>query len=221
MKSFQTTLSIVLVLAVTLVCGALYGRLSHRWGPSADMQAAAEKLEGIPGHFGNWKQESSEKMTDSVVEMLQCAGYISRVYVNQVTGERVNVAVLLGPPGPIAVHTPEVCYSTKDYRQQETRKPLAIGKEEGKEDAFWFLTFRSNNLRGNLLRVCYGWSTGERWSAFKEPRYLFAGRPYLYKIQLAAPLPPWVNLETRDPCRRFLEDFVPAAKEYLVEPSVN
>jgi hypothetical protein len=221
MKSFQTILSVVLVLAVTLVCGALYGRLSHRWGPSADMQAAAEKLEGIPGHFGNWKQASSEKMTSSVVKMLQCAGYISRVYVNQVTGEKVNVVVLLGPPGPIAVHTPEICYSSKDYRQQEARKRMAVGKTEGAENEFWSLTFRSNNLRGDLLRVCYGWSTGDRWSASEQPRYSFAGRPYLYKIQLAATLPPWVNLETRDPCRRFLADFEPAAREYLVEPSAN
>jgi hypothetical protein len=191
--------------------------LSHRWGPSADMQAAAARLAQIPRQFGDWKFQSSEEIGESVVEMLQCAGYISRVYANQATGETVRVVVLLGPPGPIAVHTPEVCFSSQNYRQEEARKQAAVKVSAEREDAFWCLTFRAKDLRGDLLRVWYGWSTDGRWSASEQPRYAFAGRPYLYKIQLAASLPPWARADQQDPCRRFLADFLPASQSYLAE----
>jgi hypothetical protein len=215
-------LSIVLALALTLACGVLYGRLSNRWGPSADVRAAAAKLESIPGRFGDWKLKSREELGQSAVEMLQCVGHVSRVYVHQLTGETVRMVVLLGPPGPIAVHTPEVCLSSQDYRQEEARRRLAVGDAAGgAEDAFWSLMFRAKTLRGDLLRVCYGWSTGGRWLASDGPRYAFAGRPYLYKIQLESPLPPWAKEQTRDPCRRFLADFVPATRQCFVEPALN
>jgi hypothetical protein len=218
MKPLSKTLALALAVAITLACGAIHGRLDHRWGPSPDLRAAAERLVDLPEQFGDWKLQSSVTMSPDVIEMLQCESHVSRVYRNERTGERVHVAVLLGPPGPIAVHTPEICYSSRDYHQQEARRRLNIPDRSGASDAFWALTFRAESLRADSLRVCYAWSEGSRWVASERPRFEFAGRPYLYKIQLAALLPPWAKSETQDPCRRFLADFLPAARPYIDEP---
>ena len=163
---FSRLISIVLILATTLASGVLCGRLSHRWGPPANMRSAAARLERLPSHFGNWKQHASLPMSATVINMLQCAGYIAGL--RQPTDRRERtVALLLGPPGPIAVHTPEICFSGQDYRQEESRRPVAIGSD--KLDTVWSLTFRAKDLRGDLLRVCYGWTTGRRWSAADQP----------------------------------------------------
>jgi len=150
--------------------------------------------------------------------MLECTGYFVRNYQNQATGDLVSVTLLLGPPGPISVHTPEICFPSKNYQVLGKREQVAISGADGEDDQFWALSYKANNLRGDTLRVYYAWSTGGRWSASGDPRFKFAGQPYLYKIQLSSPLPPGADLESDDPCRKFLQDFLPAARKYMLEP---
>jgi hypothetical protein len=221
MKHYGLYLRIIVAAGVTIACGILNGRLTHRWGPSTDMRSAAERLDAIPDHFGSWRLHHSEKMGQTVIDMLQCAGYVFRTYVDTCTGEQVRVAILLGPPGPIAVHTPEICFSSRDYHQEALRRRVAVPGAEGGDDAFWAVTFRANDLQRQSLRIYYGWTTGGKWEAAESPRYGFAGSPYLYKIQLATFVPSWARTETQDPCRRFLADFLPSARNCLLESHVS
>jgi hypothetical protein len=234
-KQVWFVLSLTAVVALTLIGGVLQGRIRNRWGPSEAMLAAAQKLNDVPHDFGGpdkkrWQLQSSKTMDQDTIEMLECTGYLVRTYVNRRTGETVSVFVIVGPAGPIAVHTPEICYSSRNYQSRETRQRVAItdgapgghplvGPGQGQEDQFWALSFKSKSVQENVLRVCYAWSTGNRWSAPNDARYAFAGWPYLYKIQVSSSLPAWGDLKTSDTCREFLKDFAPMIRQYLVEPS--
>ena len=219
MTRFTLVFGIVLVMGLTLVSGVIHGWMSNRWGASEEVLAAASKLEEFPERFGNWQSQSSQEMSENTLTTLECAGYFVRAYANQETGETVKVAVIVGPSGPTAVHTPEICYSSRAYTIREDPQPVTVQNSEDSDEEFWRLTFQSNDLDGDLLRVYYAWSSGGPWSAAENPRLAYAGYPYLYKIQLAANLPPGVNPEASDPCVGFLRDFVPVAKRYLVVPS--
>ena len=221
MKYLAIISSIVVVLVLTLVSGIIQGRMTNRWGVPETSAVAAKRLAEFleDTEFGDWKCESSRRMSEHVVDMLECAEHIDRTYVNQRTGDTVNVAILLGPSGPISVHTPEVCYSSRAYDIREERQRVSIQSKDGKEDTFWGLTFRSNSLDADILRVYYAWTPGRNWEAPKEPRFSFSKYPYIYKIQLAGHLPLEADVDAEDPCRKFLQDFVPVAREYLVAPS--
>ncbi len=212
---------VVLVVAVTILSGVLHGRMRNRWGPSPDTLSAANKLAEMPSQFGDWRLQSSGELSETASNMLECAGYIVRNYENQATGNVVGLTLLLGPPGPISVHIPEVCFGTRNYKILGERKRAAVPREGGADDEFWTLNYKANNLRGDLLRVYYAWTTGDRWSAVNDPRFKFAGQPYLYKIQLSCRLQPGANVQSYDPCREFLEEFLPAAGKCLIEPSSN
>jgi uncharacterized protein DUF3485 len=216
MKQHQYLVAVLLAVGLTVASGTVIGKMSNRWGPSQDSLAAARKLEEFPEEFGNWKLRSSERMSDDVVEMLECSGHFSRVYANQESGEVVNVAVTVGPSGPIAVHTPEVCFSSRAHKTLESRKSTAVGDSD---DQFWATTFESNDLNANLIRVYYGWTPGDHWAATENPRVSLAWCPYLYKIQLASHLPAGTDLTSNDPCKNFLEDFIPVMKEHLIDCS--
>ena len=215
-KRFLPTIGIVIVLALTLLSGVIQGTMSDRWGPPEEMLAAAGKLEDIPSEFGSWSAKSSSELSDSVVDMLECAGYILREYVNEETGESVQVGLLLGPSGSISVHTPDICFSSRDYEIHQKRQRVTV-QTNGTDHEFWAMTFQSKDLDAEMLRVYYAWTPDQEWSAPEEPRFTFASRPFLHKLQLASPLPPGANLEASDPCRNFLEDFLPVAKGYLAE----
>jgi hypothetical protein len=218
MKHAVFAIAIALVAALTVLAGVLQGRMSNRWGPSPDMLSAANKLKQIPQQFGDWRLKSTADLDKNSLEQLDPAGYLVRAYENQATGEVVSVTVLLGRPGPISVHTPEICMGSQNYQCRGERQKVTIGGAAGENDEFWALDYKTNDLRGDLLRVYYGWSFGDRWSAAKDARFWSAGKPYLYKIQLSGLLPPGAGPQSDDPCHKFLKDFVPAAKECLIAP---
>ena len=97
--------------------------MRNRWGVSPNTICAAGKLADIPSQFGDWKLVSKGKLGETEKTMLECAGFFVGEYRNRVSGEAVNVTVLLGPPGTIAAHTPEVCFPSTGY--------TALGEREG------------------------------------------------------------------------------------------
>lgn len=213
--------AIVLVAGLTLASGAIQGWMSNRWGTPADMLAAATRLEGVPTQFGDWQFRSSDELTDPVRQELECTGYILHDYANQETGETVKVSVLLGPSGPMSIHMPEICYSGVDYTPLGDPQRTVVAVPEHKDQEFWCQKFRSNHLRGEKLSVWYAWSTGGDWSAPENPRFSYADQPYLYKIQLAAPVAPEAGDDSSDTCQDFLREFIPKVKHCLSKPSAN
>jgi hypothetical protein len=211
-------LILTVIIGFTLFTGLMHGKLTNRWGVPKDMKEAAARFEKIPSQFGDWRLATQDELPDRVIELLDCEGHLNATFVNDTTGEIVNMFIVLGPPGPISVHTPEVCYSSKDHTITEDRVAVAIEGPEGTENEFWALTLRSNKVTADIIRVYYGWGNELVWTAPYSPRISFGGESLLYKIQLAAHLPPDTDLETNDSCKNFLEAFVPALNPVLLAP---
>src|SRR5690349_16564380 len=109
MKSLIYYLACGLMLVGTLGGGWFQGRISNRWGEGQSLRQAADQLrKPLPARIGNWRLVAEQQVGEDVVQMLQCPAHIWRTYTNEQTGDTINVAVTIGPPGPISVHTPEV-----------------------------------------------------------------------------------------------------------------
>jgi len=212
----KTAFVFLLAVALTLLSGVLHGRMSERWEQGIDFQPALAKLREMPARIGDWQMRDEEEFTDSVVEMLRCKGYVNRGYVNRRTGATLRVAILMGPAGPLSVHTPEICYSSRDYTQTGKRTKLSIPGTDGETQNFWVVAFQSTQLSGQHMNVYYAWHDGARWRAPEEPRLSFSGEQTLYKIQIAA----GAELTT-DPQRtsstQFLKELLPWLQGNLVQ----
>lgn len=219
MKRFQPVFALALIAVLTVASGVMHGRMSNRWGKPADMEAAAKKLDGVPDQFGDWQLLTTGELHEVAAETLETAGSVTRAYVNEETGESVHLGLLLGPAGPISVHTPDVCYSSRDFTRLGQRERVTVELGDGTRETFWCVTFQTNDLSGSLLRVYYGWSGGDQWSAPDQPRLTYGGNPYLYKIDVTSRMPPGTDFSKVDPCREFLKYFVPASRNCLVPPS--
>jgi hypothetical protein len=197
------TLMIVGV-GMTIAAGLVHGRFTQRWGPLPDLEAAARNLEAFPTTIGDWQLVSEEPMSETIVRTLSCAGYVNRQYVNRRSGRTVSIAIIVGPPGPTAVHTPEICFSSRNYAIQEPRQQLTLSDSNGRAHSFWTLAFRSNTPSTDRLQVNYAWRASDVWTASKSPRFEFAGRRLLYKLQVASLVPAKSTDKTLGPCQDFL-----------------
>jgi hypothetical protein len=196
-----------------MAVGIVHGRWTNRWGYRADIVSAGARLEQLPLVIGDWSANANVPLDPPTARLLQCTGTVNRVYVNSKTGDRVSIAVLMGPSGPISVHTPEVCYSSRDYHVAQDRVTWKVGEGDNLKDEFWELRMVGNDA--TPLRVLYGWTNEKQWEATANPRFAYGGSQYVYKLQLAGPFPG--EDQKRDVCREFLAEFLPILRKYMID----
>ena len=120
--------------------------------------------------------------------------------------------VIYGPKGPVAVHTPEVCYSARAVNQTSSRE--AVGFDlDGEPGELWKLAFETNTFDKRKMSVYYGWSDGGAWTAAKNPR--FWRTDYLYKIQTACQS----SGNKEDSTDEFFKVFLPEVRKQMREKS--
>jgi hypothetical protein len=193
-----------IVAAATLASGLLQGHFRHRWGNPQSASLAAEELQRLPARLGDWQTVQTFYLSDNEQQTLQAFGHLGRVYRHQRTGETISLSVIIGPFGPTAAHTPEVCLTSSQYQPQSGRQSLTLPDSA---DTFWTVVFNSTDVEQRRLRVTYAWAFAGPWTAAKQPRFQFAASPYLYKLSLSSSSPDdAASLET---CRQFLESLLP------------
>lgn len=204
-----------MVAALTGGSALLAGAFQNRWGLPEALVQAAVRVDQIPETIGAWELQSANPLPQDSVNMLQCAGHTSRTYRNRESGQIVNMFVIVGPPGPTAAHTPEICYSSRDYNIMGGKEKILLPTPRHPQSSVWALTLRGNDVRADLLDVAYAWNSGSGWEASDSPRYGYRGKPYLYKLQVAGIVDVTQPGQQR-PCQDFLRELLPTLDRILL-----
>src|SRR5205814_1464998 len=131
---------------------------------------------------------------------------------NRRTGSVVSLLVACGRPGPVAVHTPEICFPGAGYQPTGEAPRLTLDLPRGGAPVeYRAATFKhADEATPEQVRVVWLWNGKGAWSAPDNPRWQFAGLPVLYKVYVTAEFLPR-NAETDgDVCRDFLREILPA-----------
>jgi hypothetical protein len=211
MSWIRFSLTLALVAAASVSAALVQGRMRQRWGPSEAVRAAAARLQDLPADFGDWHMTSSHELDEESRSQLKCVGEVVRVYANAKTGDQVALLLILGPTGPTAVHTPEICLGQREFAPLGDRREIAVGS-----DRFWNKRFKSRDLHGGSLSVYWAWNTDGHWLAPQNVRYTFVGLPFLYKVQVTCGFHGPADNDPNDAGQRFLADFVPVVGKYII-----
>jgi hypothetical protein len=202
----------VLALVAATAGPAMY--FGHVENAQAKMiEDASQRLAVVPTHFGPWEMRKEESLSDSALKMLGCSNHLCRTYSNTKTGEIVGFVMLVGPGGPLAVHTPEICMSSREYENIRPMERMEIDSG-GKKQEFFSTVFRTRSLEGQRVDVFYGWSRdGSNWEAPLSPRMALGPLPVLYKLQVACADPLIPTDGQRVAAAEFLSDLLPILVE--------
>ena len=202
---------LVLCVGLTVLSGVLRGVVDQRWGFAEGMIQAAERVKSLASQIGPWHVTHEQALDSEAAEMLRCAGSLVRTYVHEDTGEAVSLIFLVGPAGPLAIHTPEVCYGSSNFTVVEQRRHVVVQDVEKNEHPFSVITFSENKVGQRLQRVYYAWNRSGQWMAPDRPRSAFAGMPMLYKVQVATH--DVGDKESADAAKRFIRACLPVWQE--------
>ena len=215
---FPRTSALALIVLLTLLAGYMQGTLQRRWGASKIENAAAARLLQLPATLGAWQTVHEGELDETSIKMLQPTAYLVRVLKSPGSSVPVSMTILLGPPGYIGAHTPEVCVSGIGYEQLGAAEKLTVSHPDHPEleGTFWAATFRSRGYDRHLLREYWAWSTGGPWEAATGSRLGYGLFPYLYKIQLGCRLPAGSDPASADPTLDLLQQIINNSPDYLL-----
>jgi hypothetical protein len=209
---------LVIALAVGVLVGAALfeGSRTNRWGDTEEIRAAAARLDGVPRGVGPWSS-TENTIAPKILKVAEAVGHVARTYQHRETGARVEILMLCGPSGPIAAHTPDVCYAGNGFRMVGRQSRLTLALPGGDAASYWSARFEKERT-DEALRVCWAWGVDGTWEASDAPWGTFALKPALYKLyatRTAAPTPDADRATNPDPVEGFLTVFLPEVKKAL------
>jgi hypothetical protein len=201
---------------VLLLSGLVHGLWTQRWQPSSALDEAVARLDRVPLTIGSWHGQALD-LDPAQAAQAGLAGWCYRRYEDAHGRGAVSVMLLCGPPGPVSVHTPDMCFPGAGYEMLGQPVPYtAPSAASAQPAAFWTAGFSTPGLPiPQHLRVFWAWNTAGPWQAPKNPRLVFAPQRALYKLYvLCETMPADEGLEERL-CTEFLPVLLPALQEAL------
>jgi hypothetical protein len=162
-----------------VVAGLASGLWTGRWVPSVSIEEATARLADVPFVVGEWTGRDLPVSANEKAAVL-ASGFVRRRYVNARSGAAVVVMTLCGRPGPMAVHTPEVCY--RDTGFEEIGSVCRFEIPGAQDNVLKVRRFQKGLPSPMIVRVFYGWSANGTWESPDNPRWTFARSPVLYKL---------------------------------------
>ncbi|WP_237722551.1 exosortase-associated EpsI family protein [Singulisphaera acidiphila] len=205
-----------IALALVISAGVVHGRWTHRWTVSHAIEDAAARLDRVPLTLGDWQGEPME-LDRKQLALGEIAGYIARRYVNRLNQDTVTVLLVCGSPGPISVHTPDVCYVGAGFELSGEAGLFSVPRES----SFPRAEFRNALLQKpsvhwpTYLRILWSWSAVGPWEVPDNPRLAFASRQVLYKLYVIRQPTSADEPVEDDPSPRFLRILLPELERVL------
>src|SRR5438309_2297576 len=104
------------VFAAILSAGIVPGLWAGRWGSTTELDEVGSRLSRVPMTVGEWTGRDLE-VTARERAVAQASGLLHRRYVSSRTGGAITIMLVCGRPGPVAVHTPEVCFRSSGHEE--------------------------------------------------------------------------------------------------------
>jgi len=217
MSSKLKLLPVLIAAIVILGSGYVHGVWSFRWSAARELATASAKLTTIPHVVGDWVGTDSQ-LDSRQASLGRIDSAVSRQYVNSKTGRAVTILLVCGRPGPISVHTPEVCYAGSGYEVASGRSKVSVDYDGGGKAAqFWSIRVaKPDPIRPERMIIDYGWFSGGNWTAPDlDSRLVFASHPVLYKLYIVREQSRSDEQVAFDPTTEFLRDFLPKLQKSL------
>jgi hypothetical protein len=171
-----------LAISAIVASGVVHGYWTGRWDAADNAERSAARLRQLPLRLGDWQ---GQDLAVDPAEVGKVSAYLYRRYINQRNGASVAVILASGRPGPVSIHTPDVCYTASGY--ESARWEVIAPSLDPSLPAAQFKTahfVKTKSAGQTHLRVFWAWNAGGAWAVPENPRLAFAGYPVLYKLHM-------------------------------------
>jgi exosortase len=212
MPKFMLAVTAILIL---LSSGIVHGLWTNRWNISRDIELAVSRLDQVPMVIGDW-QGRNQSVEPRELTAAGLDGLIMRNYQNSRTGKSATIVLVCGRPGPVSVHSPEVCYPGAGFVMAQTQPVQTPVDTDARRDEFLQADFENSEVfPPQRLRLYWSWNATGLWRAPENPRLAFASAPVLYKLYLIGRTGEVLGASANGTDLEFLHEFLPEVDKTL------
>ena len=202
-------LSVLGCTGLILACGITHGIITDRWVESEELEAAVGRFQYFPLQIGSWK---GELLTQVPGKNTGLAASTSVCYCQMPTGKKVTVFFGCGRPGPVSIHTPDVCYSACGFQMDSIVTSRFSRAESGVEGKMYTARFkRTKGGEQTSLRIYWTWYAEGKWDVSENPRLQYHNGSVLYKLYVIHEL----DSSNEGPDPLICTDFLPTLTQEL------
>jgi hypothetical protein len=198
----------------------IHGWWTQRWSASRELEEATERLSRVAMNVGDWKGQE-EGIDADEINQAGLTGCWRRRYTHRRNGSAVTALLMVGPPGQVAVHTPDWCYAGAGYvmaTPAERQTLENVGDLPAAE--FWTAQFTKEHATiPTNLRIYWSWNANGPWKAPEFPRLSFGRYQALYKLYLIRNLDNPEESVQEDRCLGLLRQLLPELDRALFRSS--
>lgn len=196
------------VIALIIAGGVLYGLQVDRWHSGSEaLEQAVERLNKVPMVIGSWVGEPLAVEEPGVFERSGVKAYWQRRYIHRGDGSSVDAVLVVGRPGPISVHTPDICFRGSGFAAAGVQRRTSIPSAG---DCWTCRFLPGESSATHAMEVHWTWSTDGTWTAPDTPRVAFARRPVLIKLYVLREILGATAAEKANPATAFLSTAMPS-----------
>jgi hypothetical protein len=211
----KTMLPALVFAAIAIGAGIAYGIYSERWTDAVGVDDAVKLLGSIPATIGDW-QAAPLQLDDSDLRKVGIKGHYFSAYRNANKGTSVTVLLVCGRPGPISVHTPDICYAAAGYQADGAPRLQTVELGHGVAQRMWSARFHKPNSPNDPdLEIFWAWKADDSWSAPENPRFAFANKHALYKLYVIRYIAPHEKGPADESYKDFLKSLLPTLNKAL------
>jgi len=212
------TFSYLAAVTIVIASAIFQGRQTGRWSTPAEFRDRMARIETVPMTIDDW-DGTPLTLDTRQLRVAEIQGYFLRRYRNRRDGDVVTALLVGGRPGPIAVHTPEVCYAGAGYQASDPTSRLVLGPGRGTQpDEFRVAQLsKQESVRPEHLRIFYAWSAGGAWRPSDNPRLEFAAATALYKLYVIHETNGGGDRLAEDAGAEFTRRIIPELRKALLE----
>ncbi|QDU42790.1 hypothetical protein Mal52_12580 [Symmachiella dynata] len=181
----KTAIALAIAALVTVASAQLQPGHLYQQAPAEILEKESQRLENFPVAFGNWDaQAEGDPLPEGVQTELGLENYLSRVYRNRETNQQVALLIMVGSPGRLVRHPPDICYSNRGSRTFSTGKILI--EDADATDNFRSLAYVGDDSleTSDEFVVAYGHTADTQWDVPRFPRFTYGSESFLYKMQV-------------------------------------
>jgi len=197
-------------IVVVVASGYVQGVWTNRWTRSHEVEDAVARLNRIDKDFGDWSGKPSE-LDPRALKLAAIDGYVARNYENRRDGTKMMVLLVSGRPGPISLHTPDICYPGAGFEAVSDPVVEVLEPVPGATPArFQTTKFRNSGVAApTTLRILWTWNATGTWQAPENPRLQFAPYKVLYKLYVIHEMSSTDEPREDLVCKQFISQLLP------------
>jgi hypothetical protein len=202
-------------MVAVIAAGIVHGVWTDRWGTPLEAATLVARLDRVSLLLGEWKGQDVDHDPEQLGPV---AGSLYRRYVNRRTSAVVTVFMVCGRPGPVAIHTPDVCYRAGGYEMFSLEKcSLSPATASGK---FYTCVLRkTRSSEQHQLRIFWSWYAGGTWRVPNNPRLAFARYGVLCKLYVLREVAGSTEPLDQDPCLDLMSQLLPELQKSIFSSS--